>query len=152
MPLRSNALRHPPLPRLHALLEGSVRDRSEILRHDHFNGFYVRKTCSFHDSIELSEKEEITGSWVWWVWRLFQHSNDVFGKNFPDAQCIVRRRIVGIFAQTFLIPRYFVMIVHTLSQFMSNTFVIILTVKQWSPCSFWRTSLTFSSVLLVTGL
>ena len=57
-----------------------------------------------------------------------------------------------IFAQIFLIPRSSVMILHTFLQFMSNSFAIILTVKWWSPCTFWQTNLTFSSVLLVLGL
>ena len=48
--------------------------------------------------------------------------------------------------------RYFVMIVHTLLQFISNSFAIILKVRQQSPCTFRRTSSIFSSALLVAGL
>ena len=44
--------------------------------------------------------------------------------------------------------RSFVMIVHTLLQFMSNSFAIILTVRQQSPCTFRRTSSIFSSACL----
>ena len=67
--------------------------------------------------------------------------------------CSAFRNLGTIFAQICVIPRSFVMIVHTLSQFMSNSFAIILTVR-WrrSPCTFWQRSSTFSSVLLVTGL
>jgi len=60
--LKSNALHHPPLPCLHALLEGFVQDRSELLRHGHFNGFYVRKTCSFHDSLSLGNRKKSQGA------------------------------------------------------------------------------------------
>jgi len=42
-------------------MEGSVRDRSELLRHGHF-GFYVRKTRFFHDSLELREQEKSLGA------------------------------------------------------------------------------------------
>jgi len=41
-----------------------------------------------------------------------------------------------IFAQIFLIPRSFVMFVHTLSQFMSNSTTIILKISRQSPCTF----------------
>ena len=48
--------------------------------------------------------------------------------------------------------RSFVMIVHTLLEFMPNSFAIILTIRQQSPYTFRQTSSIFSSALLVAGL
>jgi len=96
IPLRSNTLRHPPLSCVHALLEGSVWNCLELLHHGHFNGFYVRNLCSYHDSLELREQEKITVSQTWWVCRLLQHSNVIFGKKFPDTQCTVCWSIVMV--------------------------------------------------------
>jgi len=55
------------------------------------------------------------------------------------------------FAQIFLIPRSYVMILHTLSLLRSSSSAIILTVRRWLLCTFSLTHWTFS-FLLVDGL
>ena len=100
------------------------------------NGSYSK----IHDSspvIVLLSKYGSVSSWVTSTRRSFCSSVNNLGT---------------IFAQIFLIPSSSVMIVHTLSLFILNSFAIILTVKWRSLRTFYRTRSTFSSVLLVDGL
>ena len=63
IPLRANALRHPPLPSLHALLEGFFWDHLKLLCNGHFNGLYIIKTCFFFmTAMSFQETKKIQGA------------------------------------------------------------------------------------------
>jgi len=55
-----DALFQSPLPCFHALLEGFLRDHSELSHHSCFNGFRVLKTSSFDDFLEFGKQKEVT--------------------------------------------------------------------------------------------
>jgi len=89
-----DALFQSPLPRFHALLEGFLRNRSELSRHGCFNGFLVLKTSSFDDFLEYGKQKEVTRGQIWRVGWLLQYSNVIFGKKLPNSHGIMSWSIV----------------------------------------------------------
>ena len=86
IPLESNALSHPSLPCLHALLEGFFRDPPQLRRHGLFNVVHIFKTSPLDNPLELGEEEKVTWSQVGQVERLLQHGDVLLGQELPDAQ------------------------------------------------------------------
>ena len=63
IPLESNALFHPSLPRFYALLEGFFWDAPQLRRYGPLDGLHAFKTGPLDDPLELSgEKKNVTRS------------------------------------------------------------------------------------------
>ena len=62
IPLESNALFHPSLPRFYALLEGFVWDAPQLRGYGPLDGLHAFKTGPLDDPFELGEKKKATGS------------------------------------------------------------------------------------------
>ena len=62
VPLESNALFHPALPRFCALLEGFFWDAPQLCRYGPRDGLHAFKTGPVDDPLELGEKKKVTRS------------------------------------------------------------------------------------------
>jgi len=92
--LGSDALLQSPLPLFHALLEGFLRDHSELSHHGCFNGFRVLKTSLFDDFLEFGKQKEVITGQIWRAGWLLQYSNVISGKKLPNSHGIMSWSIV----------------------------------------------------------
>ena len=64
IPLASNALFHPTLPRFYALLEGFIWDAPQLRHYGPLDGLHAFKTGPLNDPFELGEKKKVVWSKV----------------------------------------------------------------------------------------
>lgn len=107
------------------------------------------------DSFELEKWENVTGRQV----TLFNKFDSILSRlmmPWPTSICCSffpsSNNLGTIFTQTFRMPNYFRMIIHTFKLFISNSFAIILLVRWRSQHAFCCTRSIFSSIYLVEGL
>ena len=116
IPLASNTLFHPSLPRFYALLEGFFWDAPQLCCYGPLDGLHAFKMGPLDDPLELGEKKKVTRSKVKWIGRLFQHGDGLLGQELLDAQGVVSRCIVVVKQPWFVLPQFSSLLVHWVKQ------------------------------------
>ena len=126
IPLESNALFHPSMPRLYALLEWFFWAAPQLHRYGPLDGLHAFKTGPLDDPLELGEKKKVARSKIRWIGRLFQYGDVLLGQELPDAQGIVIRCIVVVKQPGLVLPQLSSLLAPWAKQKLQDLFVNLL--------------------------